>query len=70
MSKLQAVECTECGEFSPTDHIGPFGPVCDRCRDWEFLAGGQLLSIPSQHIEIKKEIQSATHQKRILVAQS
>ena len=70
MGKLQAVECTECGEFSPTDHIGPFGPVCERCREWEFLAGGQSLAIPPQTIEIKGEIQSPAYQKRILVAQS
>lgn len=35
MGKHQAVECTECGEYSPTEHRGPFGPVCGRCHEWD-----------------------------------
>jgi endogenous inhibitor of DNA gyrase (YacG/DUF329 family) len=35
MGKYQAVECTECGEYSPTEHNGPFGPVCGRCHEWD-----------------------------------
>ena len=73
MGKHQAVECTECGEYSPTEHSGPFGPVCGRCHKWDLRVDdifSEKSPQPTTFVEKSPIISEPVGSERILVAQT
>jgi|MGYP003972732891 hypothetical protein len=65
MSTHQPRECTECGEFSHTDLVGPSGPLCERCYEWDLKA---IQLIPASNDWSRRKTPVLAHSQEVPVA--